>query len=376
MNGGENEVRVTTVGLDRRLDEILRDCPGIRVESEDTGRPLRELPDTLVIGPRLTSPEACNLLSQSASGNARATRNIVLYRGEREVFQSLVDEDRLYYLADCAISDQQLGAIVRAAGASTSRRSRNANARLDENERQINFCISLPMQQDLPSAARLLAEIAREEALADRVYWLIYDSGQDILWSKESGIVDRSESAAAGLIGFVLRTGASICCDRAAAHPLYDAEADNPGGRGDDRLMVVPVPGHNGPVGLIVVIREPHREAFAQHNQDTVEQLASYAAPTFEQIILQNNVQAVLLREPKGTSGSDIFREEAWENHQQSGSQAGDVLKSLPPWLRSAQWILLAMALITVALVIWGRTVRIGSESVTHSLFSNLKQPR
>jgi hypothetical protein len=38
-----------------------------------------------------------------------------------------------------------------------------------------------------------------------------------------------------------------------------------------------------------------------------------------------------------------IFRQEALEYHLRSWDQQGDVLKVLPPWLRRAFWIVLAL---------------------------------
>jgi len=184
---------------------------------------------------------------------------------------------------------------------------------------------------------------------ASYVQCLIYDADEQTLTNADAENKEVSYSAASGLTAFVASTGARLNIDRVGADARYDSDIDNPGGSESARLIAEPIVGADGvPVAVITAVRGAESAAFSAEDLRILRSIAEFAAPTFSQIILQKRVQGLLTgraTDPK----SEVFRREALEYHIRSWDQQGDVLKTLPMWLRRSYWIVLVMVLIGLA---------------------------
>lgn len=349
------QVTLLAVGLNRQLESAsLSSFRIIEAEvSEDVSQILtKEDVAVLLFGPHLTQRAALSILDRYTEDlPENSTSTIVLCAGsEAELFQKYINVGRIFYIARGELADRELSLLV-TYGAARFRSKRESildpwAARLDRDEELVDYCIRLPMQSDLPSAAGLLVDTARECLNGEQVQYLVYDAEEETLTRADAlDNKEWSESAAASLAAFSVRTGERIRLDCVGLDPRYDSETDNPGGRQDVRFLAEPLIGSNGlPVGVVTVTRSGSSTAFSEEDALVLRLLAECAAPTFNQITLQNRVQALLLKHTKGTESiSDVFREEALEYHIRSWDQQGEVLKTLPHWLRATYWVLLIL---------------------------------
>ena len=347
---------ILTVGLDHPVGEA--DTASLRiVDAVDLDGVLSRLAQedavALVLGPRLGPWEAHALLSRVlAEFPDSPTVNIVLGAGpEPEIFQEFVNRDRIFYLSRSAITPKQLGLILAAAVRhfqSKLEGTADAFAGTDSSaERLLDFCIRLSAQQDLPNAAGLLVETVRTYLAAERAQCLIYDAEKEVLTAPEAASEElRIESAAAGLVGYVARTGESIELDRVADDPRYDREADDPEGAGDAHYVAAPVCGPGDAV-LAVVSASRDRDAAPFSPQDTemLKLLGTCAAPAFAAILWQTRIQNLLRSRAHVAGSADIFRQEALEYHNRSWDEEGELLRTPPRWLRRTHWITLVLLL-------------------------------
>lgn len=355
-NRFSSRVMILTFGLARPLD--LASYEPFRVveaaNSEDAVQRLAQEEEVavLVLGSRLVPNEALSILTRhSANSPGTETAVVLLCAGsDPEPFQPFVENGDVFYMARNEMSATQLRSIIVSAAARLRSRLQEPHDPWAEPVAWIDlmadFCDRLPMQADLPSAAALLIETARELLSAELVQFLAYDPEDDTLTPADA--VDRkewSESAAAGLAAFVARTGEGIRLDCAGLDPRYDAETDNPGGPEDARFLAQPVIGPRGaPIAVITATRTGASKPFSGEDAHCLELLAECAGPILSQILLQNRIQALLIKRT-AVSGlnSDVFREEALEHHIRSWELQGEVLKTLPPWLRRIYWVMLGL---------------------------------
>jgi GAF domain-containing protein len=350
-----SRLTLLTLGLSGSLDDALLHAFRI-IEAETADDALRQLAQeevaVLILGSLLAPKVALSILGRYAADQPEnSTSTIILCAGsEPELFQTDVNEGRVFYMARGDIAAEHLRLIAACGAARFRSRQKDAKdpwvrvARIDE---LLDFCIRLPMQADLPSAAGLLTATTRELINADLVQYLVYDAEDETLTPADAlDNKEWSESAAAGLVAFVARTGEPIRLDCIGLDPRYDSEADNPGGPEDARFLAQPLIGPEGlPVGVITATRSGHSIPFSEEDARLLDLLAECAAPTLNQITLQNRVQKLMLKRAE-SSNSDVFREEALEHHIRSWDQQGEVLKTLPAWLRTTYWVMLALVVV------------------------------
>lgn len=352
-----SRLMVLALGLTRPLEQALYESFRV-VEAANLEDAVRRLAEeevaVLVLGPLLTADEALSVLSRQFTNSPGPLPVAVLFcaGSKPELFQALVDEGHIFYMARAEIASEQLESIVVCAAARFRHRLREHHdpwtapaARIDL---LLEFCIRLPMQADLPNAAALLIETARESISAEFVQYFAYSPEDDTLTPADAvNHKGWSESAAAGLAAFVARTGEPIRLECAGLDPRYDAETDSLGNSDDVRFLAEPVISPKGaPIGVITAIRGGRSRAFSEEDAHTLELLAECAAPTLGQILLQNRIQALLIQRTAASGpDSDVFREEALEYHARSWDQHGEVLKTLPSWLRTVYWVMLGLVL-------------------------------
>jgi GAF domain-containing protein len=352
------------VGLKTSLERAA--FIGLRIIEAENGEEAHqclttENVDLLILGSRLKPKVALQILDRyTANRPGNSTLAVILCAdSQHDLFQSHVSEGRIFYLARTELAPQQLRSMIIRAEArlrsTLDKTSDTLAATVAESGELLEFCIRLSMQVDLRGAAGVLIVTARDLLNAETVRYLAYDAVDETLTPIEAGENEQpSESAAAGLVAFVARTGEGICLDRIDTDARYDVEADNPVGLAGARFLAEPLIGYKSvPVGVLAATRCNESVPFSQEDVLLLRHLIECAAPTFNQIILQSRVQALLLKHAEG-AGSDVFREEALEHHIRCWDHQGEVLKNLPSWLRATYWgmfLLVLLSLLATVLV-------------------------
>ena len=347
---------VLTLGLSQPLEDgELEPFRVVRADNvEDALRVLAESDvAALVFGPHVAIPQALDVLARRASELpvAAPTIIIVLCAGpEPDPLRSFVDTGQVFYLSRGEISLEHLRSLIVSGARHLALMARRSNDPLGADSEAADhlrdLCGRLPMQTDLASAGRLLIETGRGVLDAKIVQCFVYDADAETLTPADASESEKwTYSAASGLAAFVARTGRQICLDRVGADPRYDSDIDAPPEMTSARFLAEPIRGPNGsPAGVLTAVRSSEQAAFSGEEVRLIELLAECSAPTFNQILLQSRVQALLTKRTAGTeANSAIFRQEALDYHVRNWDQQGDVLKVLPGWLRRTFWLVLGL---------------------------------
>jgi hypothetical protein len=313
-----------------------------------------------LIGPRIGLPQLTDVLSRTCDGSNlheyTSPPTIVLFGGsEIGVLQDLVDAGHIYYIAREEVSPKHLWKLLMSGARHfelrASRKLDPISAYVDIPDCILGLCSRLPMQTDLPSAARLLIETGRELLHAKIVQCFVYEPDTETLRPADASEDEKwTYSAASGLVAFAARTGERVRVDRVSIDPRYDSDVDAPVEMSDARFLAEPIIGWRGAPSIIVaVVRSGEEEAFSCEDIQLLALLAECSAPTFNQILVQTRVQALLTRQAFGSDANvDIFRREAWDHHLRSWNPRGNMLQETPAWLRRAFWVMLAVFFATL----------------------------
>jgi hypothetical protein len=317
----------------------------------------------VVFGSKL-GPEhiKATLLEIKAAFPANRAHNIILGAGNLpELFQDFVDEDRIFYLSRGMPDPRAVCDIVNSAlKVSISRQmiSGPLAHRAAAFERVVEFCDRLALQQDLPSAGALAIETLRDLIQTERVQFLVYDSDRDILTSVSPSSGDeRSEAAVSGLVGYIVRTGQSLCLSHAGADPRYDAQVDDLAAAPDSHFVGAPIMGADGtPIGVLSASRSPAATAFSDDEAERLSIVAGCAGPDMCALRLRAQLRACLAERIHTTgSASDLFREEALDYHARSFDEAGQLLHSSPEWLKRTHWVTVALLVAGLAYMVFAK---------------------
>jgi hypothetical protein len=292
----------------------------------------------LALGGAVSGERALRLLEAAEETPGAETRiNLVLGGGpDPSLFQDLIDRDRVFYLSPEPVPAADLIALLR----SGAERWRAAIQRGDGEERRravfarrlLAATQSISMQRRPEGVARAAAEAVEDVAEAERGYCLLYDRATETLWEppRDADLEEeRRESAAVGLVSFVLRTGRPLAIERIGADPpRFDRDADDPKAQGDERFAAVPVLGPDGRIlAVLAAVRRAGERAFDDGDLKGFTLLAEQAAPTFAQLGLADSAS-------DGLAAAALFREEAVEHHNVGMRGEGDLLRVDPGWMR------------------------------------------
>ncbi|RMH18863.1 MAG: HlyD family efflux transporter periplasmic adaptor subunit [Acidobacteria bacterium] len=360
---------VLLVGCGRELAaalaERLADAEVAAVSREEARRRMAagEV-DVLCLGEALTGGEAQRFLSQVLDGEEPpATRNVVLAAGqELALFQDLVDDDRLFYLSPRPPPLADVERILRSAlSYRRQQRPSMASAVGDDlalgAQQVLELAQQLAAEEDPGRISALVAAAIPELVLAERGACLLYDAANETLWCRPlDGGEERRESAAAGVVSFVLRTAETVVLERVGEDPRYDPEADNDGGRPDERFLAVPVTSASddapGPkvLAVVVALRAAGRPPFGDEERRQLEFLAAQLAPILDRLALKARLdELAALRYTYWTrDGRPLFRQEALEEYSRAPGEQGQVLELSPRWTRWAYPLLLVVFLAAV----------------------------
>jgi len=300
----------------------------------------------LCLGPEIEGEAARDFVAEVEGLTAAPPIRLVLAGGpDLSIFQELIDESRLYYLSQAPPAPRELDALLRTA----VRRAGEGEAPVAEEGRTLSGSVlvellrRLSLLDDPEEIADVAAEAARDLVNADRAYLLLFDPEKEELWAREagaggSGRSRRYESAAVGLVSFVLRSGLPVRLPRLGDDPRYDRSADDPLGRGDERFLAVPVTAAGHELGVLVAIRVADRPQFGSREAEDLERLAAQAAPSLAaQVLAERDGGA----EAVGGPDARLFRREVVERTLRPKAQA-DPLRISPSWARWSYWVLVA----------------------------------
>jgi len=298
---------------------------------------------------RLLSPLEARSLLQTIPASGYPLVLLTAAGPEPELFQDLIDEDRLFYLSQGELPPRELSELVRSALArSATNHGPAAGQAAPAGLRQaLQAARRVAAQPDLASAGELL-QIAVEEAVeADRTYCLLYDPEREVLWSRSTGLEgeERHESSAVGLVSFVAHTARPVRVERAVEDPRYEREADDPLGKRCEHLLAVPIHEEKRVLAVLCAVRDPGRDPFSPADEAALELLASTVAPPLAQLDLAARLEneGRSLERKVHARTVEIFREEAVEHHANVGSREGDWLRLSPRWTNATFWLLLAL---------------------------------
>lgn len=301
----------------------------------------------LVLGAGIPAAEAVRFLARAEESPGAAERvNVVLAGGpDPSLFQDLIDRDRVFYWTAEPVAEDELIAIVRSAvhryrsGAPMVNEARKREAL--HASRLLAAARSVASRHDAPGAARAAADAARDLVDADRAYCLIYEAETDSLVAGESGSADeRRESAAVGLVSYVVRTGLPVTVQRLGLDPRFDREADDPHAVGQERFVASPVVGSDGEaLAVVSAVRDAEGEPFSPDEIERLSRFAEQVASTFGQLKL-----ARLEKAPTTPPGEALFREPAVEYHQEGLKSEGSLLRADPAWMRWTYRLLIAVS--------------------------------
>jgi membrane fusion protein (multidrug efflux system) len=268
-------------------------------------------------------------------------RLILAGGSDLSIFQDLIDESRLYYLSQAPPAPRELDALLRTA----VRRAGEAEAAAEDGGTLpggvlVELLRRLSLLEDPEEMAELVAAAARELVRADRASLLLFDATNEELWARDPEVGGRrSESAAVGLVSFVLRSGLPVRLARIGDDPRRDRSADDPLGRGDERFLAVPVTAAGHELGVLSAIREAGHPEFGDREEGELAQLAAQAAPSLAATLLAGRTGRSIAEEAVGGPDVGLFRREVVEQTLRPKVQA-DPLRISPAWARWSYWVL------------------------------------
>jgi membrane fusion protein (multidrug efflux system) len=305
----------------------------------------------LAVGAGISGDRARRLVEEAEAIPAIPGRmNLILAGGpDPNLFQELIDDDRLFYLSQEPVPSADLMALLRGAAARWRTAAISAMEGGDEERRRSGFsrrllaaAQTIAVQRQPAGAARATAEAVEDLAGAERGYCLIYEPTSETLWDGGAGGADqeeRRETAAVGLVSFVVRTGQPLAVERIGRDPRFDREADDPQATGEERFAAVPVLASDGAVlAVLAAVRPPDGEPFGDRDLEHLARLAEQAAPTFAQLRLM-----AAEKDSTGLNAPGLFRGEAVEHHTVGLRSEGDLLRVDPGWMRWTYRLLLAV---------------------------------
>ncbi|MFL6259189.1 MAG: GAF domain-containing protein [Thermoanaerobaculia bacterium] len=291
----------------------------------------------LALGAAVSGERARGLLEEADSTPGAETRlNLVLAGGpDPTLFQDLIDRDRIFYLSQEPVPATDLMALLRSAGhrwsAAAQRGDGDERRRTVFARRLLAATQAISTQRKPEGVARAAGEAVEELLQAERGYCLLYDSATETLWEppRDADLEEeRRESAAVGLVSFVVRTGRPLAIERIGSDPRFDRDADDPRAKGDERFAAVPVLGPDGRIlAVLAAVRRAEERAFDDEDLKGLTLLTEQAAPTFAQLRLAEG-------DAEGLPAAALFREEAVEHHNVGLRGEGDVLRVDPGWMR------------------------------------------
>lgn len=257
-----------------RVAQVPCSCtrPVFRVQpgagAEQIGHIKNHTEAVLVFGPNASAGDVTATLDTLQETTCRAI--VFTARESLPDFQPLIDDDRLFYLACGELPPRELDALTDAALG-----ERKPEAALDRYLNAANLRW-IALAQSVAELANALRGAAASAVAAARTRCVLFDSHRGTLWAPDEST---SESPAAGLIGFIFRTGVTLCVPHVAADPRFDRDLDDPDGNAGDRFLGVPLRANGRVVAVLTAMRPSDASPFEPLDVAAMEALAEHASP-------------------------------------------------------------------------------------------------
>lgn len=276
----------------------------------------------LVFGPNASADE----VTATLEGLPETACSAIVFAARESLadFQPLIDDDRLFYLACGELPAREVDALIDSALG-----ERKPMATLDRyvtaaTLRRIALVQSIV---ELTNALRAAAAIA---VTAERTRCVVFDGERGTLWVPGEST---AESTAAGLAGFIFRTGLSVCLPHLDGDARFDRDLDNPEGDASDRFLGVPVCSGGKVVAVLAAMRSAHELPFEPLDVAAMEALAAHASP----------YAAAWLDDSRDAGGP--FRLRALRAAEHTSGSASEPLQLESVWMHRATWLFFASLL-------------------------------
>jgi hypothetical protein len=346
---------ILVVSAEDRISEI--EFPEYRVEEVvnigDAESSLdRNEVAAIIFGPEIEPPEIRRILDRQRPNRRIPSVNIGLYSNTASAaFQSLIDDNLVFYIAHTSIESKELSATV-AAGLRSYRQpqrlSTSSILKVEENDRLADLCVSLTRSRNLLGIGRSLSQLLEDILEGTRSRFLFYDSSAETLHDGAGEHYLEPISAASGLVGYVARTGTVVALISAGGDSRFDAEADNPSGAAEDHFLALPLKSTDGTlIGVLTGTRAIHLSPFVLSEVTYISSHLERTAP-----LLQILIAKFQIRESRADRNEDqqIFRQEALEYQNEMGTD-GKLLRGIPPWLASSHLLIVLFLVIGIGYV-------------------------
>jgi hypothetical protein len=280
----------------------------------------------LVFGPDASANEVTATLD--AVPNTVCSAIVFASRESLPDFQRLIDDDRLFYLACGELPPRELEALIDSALG-----ERKPVATIDRYITAASLR-RIALAQSIVELTNALRAAAGMTVGAERTRCVLFDSERGTFWVPDESA---AESTAAGLAGFIFRTGASVCLAHLDGDARFDRDLDNPEGDAADRFVGVPICAGGKVVAVLTAMRPGSASAFEPLDIAAMEALAAHASP----------YAAAWLADAPDAGGP--FRLRALRAADQTPGSASEPLQLEAVWMRRATWLFFASLLTLLA---------------------------
>jgi GAF domain-containing protein len=370
-------------GAPRRLEVLLAGWPIAAADALSAELRLRGLPARTVnaaslsalaargeatvvaLGPELRPGAALEVLGDIVRADVRRAWVVVaLASGEEpELFQELVDQDRIFFLSSGPPSTVDTADLLAAASARATRQEPvEDDAETELEGRVLDLLRRLGRESDLTLALLETTREMRMVADAERAQIWLYDERTESLTRD-----GQRQSAVAGLTSYAVRTARSVAVERAGDDPRYDADLDADFGAdfdresGDprERFMACPIVMSSRVLGVLTLMRSAEGRPFGGVERQRMEWAASLLAPALGRLILdrEREERAAARHTAIRADVAQLFRGEALDQYQRGRPDEAHLLEVEPRWTRHAYRVVLALigAALLVSVVIYTR---------------------
>lgn len=342
--------------LARAVQAILRERTEI-VACADLDAALirgRESFSVLCLGPGLSPTSMALRLGETLEGDGGPPVVVVGAGAEIEAFAPLVEAGRVFFLSAGVPAPGQLASVVAAAlerNRLTIGGKVEAHSEWEEQvelARLVHVVERVELQREPDDVAALWQASAGEVVDARRAYLLLYESDREALTGPPvEGDEGRLESAAVGVVSYVLRTGSTVRLDRLDEDPRFERAADDPLGTGGERFLAVPLSAGEEVIAVAVAVRDREDPPFTPRHDRLYSLLAEQVAPALHRLLLRQAVAGGLERGSGVLTESQlrIHRREAVEHYVAGRDDSGAPLALDPRWMR---WCVVLLLLVTL----------------------------
>jgi hypothetical protein len=323
----------------------------------------------LALGPELRPGAALEVLRDVVRADVRRAWVVVALGcgDEPELFQELVDQDRIFFLSSGPPSTVDTADLLAAASTRAARQEPvEDDAETELRGRMLDLLRRLGRESDLTMALRESTREMRMVADAERARIWLYDERTESLTCDA-----RRESAVAGLTSFAVRTARSIAVERAGEDPRYDADLDadldadfdadldSESGDPRERFAACPIVLSSRVLGVLTLTRSAAGRPFGGVERQRMEWAASLLAPALGRLILGRELEerAAARHTAIRADVAQLFRGEALDQYQRGRPDEAHLLEVEPRWTRHAYRVVLALigAALLFGVVIYAR---------------------